>query len=57
MLNDKLKEYLETRELYDILDEISELLGCETLLDELAKAMSTNDLQDYLEFITRLYNI
>lgn len=43
-------------ELYDKMDELKELLGADKLLLELAKAMSSDELFEYLEYIDRMYD-
>lgn len=48
---------LRKNQLYEIAESIEEHVGSKTLLDDLLKAMSDNELQSNLEFIDRMYGL
>ncbi len=41
----------------DLEEKLREKLGVETLLNELEKALSSDELQDNLEYIAKMYDI
>lgn len=45
---------MDKNELMEKLDEMVDLMGAETVLEELARAMSSDDLQENLEYIDRM---
>ena len=45
---------LNKNELFEKMDEMVELMGAETVLEELARAMSSDELQENLEYIDRM---
>ena len=45
---------LNKNELFEKMDEMVEMLGAETVLEELARAMSSDELQENLEYIYRM---
>ena len=45
---------LDKNELFEKMDEMVEMLGAETVLEELARAMSSDELQENLEYIDRM---
>lgn len=44
-------------ELMNKLDELVEMFGAETAINELAKAMDSNELESDLKFIDRMHNL
>lgn len=47
-------KHLDKNELMEKLDEMVEILGAEYVLEELARAMSSDELQENLEFVDRM---
>lgn len=45
---------LNKNELFEKMDEMVELMGAEAVLEELARAMSSDELQENLEYIDRM---
>ena len=45
---------LNKNELFEKMDEMVEMLGAETVLEKLARAMSSDELQENLEYIDRM---
>lgn len=45
---------LDKNELMEKMDEMVELMGTDAVLEELARAMSSNELQENLEYIDRM---
>lgn len=45
---------MDKNELMEKLDSMVEILGAETVLEELARAMSSDELQDNLEYVDRM---
>ena len=45
---------MDKNELMVKMDEMIEMLGAETVLEELARAMSSDELQENLEYIDRM---
>lgn len=45
---------MDKNELMEKLDEMVAILGAETVLEELARAMSSDELQDNLEYVDRM---
>lgn len=41
----------------DLEEKLREELGAETLLNELEKALSSDELQDNLEYIAKMYDV
>lgn len=48
---------MEKQELYEILETMTEQLGAETLLENMAMAMNYDDLKANLEFIDRMHDL
>lgn len=48
---------LRKNDLYDILEEMKDMLGADHLLDALAQAMSDRELQENLEYIDRMEDL
>ena len=48
---------MERNELYNIVDEMIELLGSDKLLDALIRAMSSDELESNLRYIDRVYDL
>ena len=48
---------MDKNELMEKLDEMVAILGAETVLEELARAMSSDELQDNLEYVDRMQEI
>lgn len=48
---------MERNELYNIVDEMIELMGHEQLLDSLIRAMSSDELESNLRYIDRVYDL
>ena len=48
---------MEREELYNIVDEMIELMGHEQLLDSLIRAMSSDELESNLLYINRVYDL
>lgn len=51
-----MKNNLSRSELLDKLEELSEIIGTEELLLNLALAQSTDELHDNLEYIDRMFD-
>lgn len=45
---------LNKNELFEKMDEMVELMGTDAVLEELARAMSSDELQENLEYIDRM---
>ena len=48
---------MDKNTLMDKMDELKELMGADTLLEELARALSVDDLRDNLEYIDRMHDM
>lgn len=48
---------LDKNELIEKMDEMVAIMGAEAVLDNLARAMSSNELQENLEFIDRMQDL
>lgn len=48
---------MDKNELLNIVDDMQEIMGSDELLLEIAKAMTSNDLQETLEYINRCYDL
>ena len=46
---------LDKNKLIEKMDEMVELMGAEAVLEELARAMSSDELQENLEYIDRMH--
>ena len=55
----KEKGYLKMNknDLMDKLDELVEMLGTDTTINELAKAMDSNELENDLKYIDRMHDL
>lgn len=49
----QLNENMEHDEVWDIFEEMKEMLGAEELVNELAQALSTDELEENLRFIDK----
>jgi len=47
---------MDKNELMEKMDELKDLMGAEELLNNLALAMSTDDLRENLEYIDRMFD-
>lgn len=48
---------MDKKELYEIVANMTEQLGTDVLLENLAMAMSYDDLKENLEYIDRMYDL
>ena len=48
---------MDKNELLNIVDDVQDTMGSDELLLEIAKAMTSKDLQETLEYINRCYNL
>lgn len=48
--------YVTSDTIWEIFEQMKETLGTETLLDNLAQAMGTDDLKENLEYIDRMFD-
>ena len=48
---------MEKEKLYEILETMTEQLGADVLLENMAMAMSYDELKENLEFIDRMHNL
>ena len=48
---------MEKEKLYEILETMTEQLGADVLLENLAMAMSYDELKENLEFIDRMHDL
>ena len=48
---------MDKNELVNILDDMQEIMGSDELLFEIARAMTSKDLQETLEYINRCYDL
>ena len=53
----QLNENMEHDEVWDIFEEMKEMLGVEELVNELAQALSTDELEENLRFIDKNYDL
>ena len=53
----QLNENMEHDEVWDIFEEMKEMLGAEELVNELAQALSTDELEENLRFIDKNYDL
>ena len=53
----QLNENMEHDEVWDIFEEMKEMLGAEELVNELAQALSTDELEEYLRFIDKNHDL
>ena len=53
----QLNENMEYDEVWDIFEEMKEMLGAEELVNELAQALSTDELEENLRFIDKNYDL
>ena len=42
---------------YEKMEELKEIMGAEALLEEIIVSMSSDELKEMLEWITRMYDI
>ena len=50
-------EHLDNKALWSKFDEIKDALGADSLLDALAQALSTDDLEENLRYIDRVHDL
>ena len=48
---------MDKNELLNILDDMQEIMGSDELLLAIVKAMTSNDLQETMEYINRCYDL
>ena len=48
---------MDKNELLNIVDDVQDTMGSDELLLEIAKAMTSKDLQETLEYINRCYDL
>lgn len=53
----QLNENMEHDEVWDIFEEMKEMLGAEELVNELALALSTDELEENLRFIDKNHDL
>lgn len=53
----QLNENMEHEEVWDIFEEMKEMLGAEELVNELAQALSTDELEENLRFIDKNHDL
>ena len=53
----QLNENMEHEDVWDIFEEMKELLGTEELVNELAQALSTDELEENLRFIDKNHDL
>ena len=53
----QLNENMEHDEVWDIFEEMKEMLGAEELVNELAQALSTDELEENLRFIDQNHDL
>ena len=53
----QLNENMEHEDVWDIFEEMKELLGAEELVNELAQALSTDELEENLRFIDKNHDL
>ena len=53
----RLNENMEHDEVWDIFEEMKEMLGAEELVNELAQALSTDELEENLRFIDKNHDL
>lgn len=49
----ELNERYDSNEIWNIFEEMKEIMGAENLLDELARALSTDELEENLRWIDK----
>ena len=53
----QLNENMEHEDVWDIFEEMKEMLGAEELVNELAQALSTDELEENLRFIDKNHDL
>lgn len=53
----QLNENMEHEDVWDIFEEMKEILGAEELVNELAQALSTDELEENLRFIDKNHDL
>ena len=53
----QLNENMEHEDVWDIFEEMKEMLGAEELVNELAQALSTDELEENLRFIDKKHDL
>lgn len=56
-IQEQLENYLSSNELWNIFDEMKEIMTSEELLENLAKAMGDDELESNLEYIARMWDL
>lgn len=56
-IKERLEEYTTYSELYEILEDMDEIIGTSTLLLSITKAMTSDDLKDILQYIAKEWDI
>ena len=49
----ELNERYDSNEIWNIFEEMKEIMGAENLLDELARALSTDELEENLRWVDK----
>ena len=57
VIKKQLNENMEYDEVWDIFEEMKEMLGAEELVNELAQALSTDELEENLRFIDKNHDL
>ena len=53
----ELNERYEANEIWNIFEEMKEIMGAENLLDELARALSTDELEENLRWVDKNHDL
>ena len=53
----ELNEKYDSNEIWDIFEDMKEIMGAENLLDELARALSTDELEENLRWVDKNHDL
>ena len=53
----ELNEKYDSNEIWDIFEDMKEIMGAENLLDELARALSTDELEENLRWVDKIHDL
>lgn len=56
-INEMRTNKMDKNKLMEIMDEMKEIMGADELLESLALALSSDELQDNLEYIDRMHDL
>lgn len=56
-INEMRTNEMDKNKLMEIMDEMKEIMGADELLESLALALSSDELQDNLEYIDRMHDL